>query len=339
LVLTLVLIFWAMWRSSDNNDYNESSSEAGSQESSQQETVVSEEPDRSNYVPRVIDGVLVEPGQENIPPIAVMIDNMLPARPQSGIARASIVYEAEAEGGVTRFLAIYAAGEQIDEIGPVRSARPYFIDLAQEYGAMYVHCGGSPDALSKIIREKVFNLNQFYNGQSFWRSDKRLAPHNIMTSSALLGSQAAKKKVVASYEGWNFSSSIEKVAGEHLVKVLSGSQLLTSSWRYDGETGLYFRYQGDKKYLDASGEEISVSNLVIQKAKHVVLDEKQRLDVDVVGQGEAYICRLGLCLEATWSKASAKKRTVFKVEGQLAEFTPGNFWVWIVRPYAKLKVE
>ena len=109
---------------------------------------------------RYLDGVMVEVGEENNYPVAVMIDNLKEARPQSGLSKASVVYEAEAEGRITRYLAIYAGGKDVGEIGPIRSARSYFVDWAEEFSAAYIHCGGSPDALVKISKDNVFDFNR-----------------------------------------------------------------------------------------------------------------------------------------------------------------------------------
>jgi len=93
---------------------------------------------------RLIDGVYVAPEKANLPPVAVMLDNHPSARPQAGIEKANLVYEAEVEGNYTRFMAIFASGDDIKQIGAVRSGRSYFVDWAQEINAVYAHCGGSP---------------------------------------------------------------------------------------------------------------------------------------------------------------------------------------------------
>ncbi len=133
-----------------------------------------------------IDGTPATPEQIARRPLAVMIENSPAARPQSGLSQASVVYEAITEGGITRFLAIYLNGEPA-VIGPVRSARPHFIYLAQEYDPVFVHCGESYEALQILARNSpVRNLDQIKYGKPFWRSRKRPAPHNLYTSSARL---------------------------------------------------------------------------------------------------------------------------------------------------------
>jgi len=134
---------------------------------------------------------------------AVMIDNMLEGRPSVGLGRADLVYEAPAEAGITRFLAVYCVEDKSSlaqqeaglnpplkkretegdfPIGPVRSLRPYFLDWAEELGMPVAHVGGSPEAMSLIKKSAIPNLDQYYNGKYFWRSTNRLAPHNVFTT-------------------------------------------------------------------------------------------------------------------------------------------------------------
>ncbi|MCK4554100.1 DUF3048 domain-containing protein, partial [Candidatus Parcubacteria bacterium] len=158
-------------------------------------------------VRRGIDGVYVEQGRENPYPIAVIIENHIDARPPSGLAQANLVFEAEAEGGITRFLAIFAGGQNLEEIGPVRSVRPYFVDWAREFSAVLVHCGGSPSSLVKIVQDNVFSLNEFYNGGYYWRSAKRPGPHNVYTSTENLNKYLESKNLDAGkFLSWQYPS-------------------------------------------------------------------------------------------------------------------------------------
>ncbi|MDO9510072.1 MAG: DUF3048 domain-containing protein, partial [Candidatus Magasanikbacteria bacterium] len=119
--------------------------------------------------------------------IAVMIDNHPDAFPLNGVNEAKIVYEAPVEGGMTRFMAIYSSVQKIDKVGPVRSARPDYFDWAKEYGIpLYLHCGGSSEALKILKTERgMVDVNEFYSSQYFWRDNSRFAPHNLYVSSLL----------------------------------------------------------------------------------------------------------------------------------------------------------
>ena len=102
-----------------------------------------------------------------------MVENSLAARPQSGLSQAGVVFEALAEGGVTRFMALYQDTTPTN-VGPIRSARPYFIEWAMGFDAAYAHVGGSPVALSDIKAWNVQDLNQFYYGGYYHRISSRL---------------------------------------------------------------------------------------------------------------------------------------------------------------------
>ncbi|MCI0479693.1 DUF3048 domain-containing protein, partial [Candidatus Uhrbacteria bacterium] len=151
-------------------------------------------PTSTGMAMRRIDGVLVAEGQEALQPYAVMVENAPDARPLSGPATADLVIEAPVEGGITRLMLVFDATSTAEQIGPVRSARPYFVEWAAAIGAVYAHCGGSPDGLALIRSIEGFrDLDEFWNGNRFWRSSKRFAPHNIYTSmERLLAGRASK---------------------------------------------------------------------------------------------------------------------------------------------------
>jgi hypothetical protein len=142
-----------------------------------------------------LDGKPVGSASEQRPRvISIMIDNHPGARPQSGLSQAQVVYEVPVEGEFTRYFAIFNASTTVDKVGPVRSARPYFLDWLQEYGdALYIHSGGSPEALQILRNSTLFDANEFFRGAYFWRGTDHLAPHNLYTSST------AWNKLLAEY--------------------------------------------------------------------------------------------------------------------------------------------
>jgi len=165
---------------------------------------------------RLLDGICVDSVEKVNPElVAVMIENHSEARPQSGLSEASVVYEAPVEANYTRFMLIFPADAKIDKVGPVRSARPYYLDWLQEYGGpMYMHVGGSPDALDKIKTGNIFDLNEFYNGKYYWRDNVRSAPHNVYTSSELWGKALEKEQGIRNKEQnnlvwWKFATTSE----------------------------------------------------------------------------------------------------------------------------------
>ncbi len=287
-------------------------------------------------VERLIDGVRVEPDKKNNYPVAIMIDNSPDARPQAGLSRANYVIEAEVEGGITRYLAIFANNKMPDKIGPVRSARPYFIDWAQEFSAVYTHCGGSPEALVKITREGVIDLNQFYRADIFWRDNNGVAPHNVYTSGELLNKFLTTKDLSeGKFFPFSFKKDLDFTARseQHEININYRVRGFHVNWVYNKDANDYVRFVSGQEYQDASGESIRAKNIIIQVVNANVLDEKLRLEMDIVGEGKAHVCLDGDCQAGTWKKKSATARTRFyDNSGQEFKFNPGTTWVEVVRP-------
>jgi Protein of unknown function (DUF3048) N-terminal domain/Protein of unknown function (DUF3048) C-terminal domain len=285
---------------------------------------------------RQIDGVYVDPAVANLIPVAVMIDNHPDARPQSGIEKANLVYEAEVEGSYTRLMAVFASGEKIDKIGPVRSARPYFVDWANGLNAVYAHVGGSPDALADIDKLGVDDFNQFYNGAYFWRATDRSAPHNVYTSSDDLNKFIVDNNIKAAiYPSWQYkddaptnnSSSSADVAVDYRIPDFQ------SDWIYDRSGNDYIRYFSGKPELTADNNLIVAKNIVIQIVPATVIDSDLRLAMQDVGSGDATICLDGACQAGHWEKPDSATRTSFSYTGGAeVKFNAGCTWIEVMRP-------
>ncbi len=128
------------------------------------------------------------------PAFLAIIENYVAARPQSGFTSADIVFEAMTEGGITRCLALFQK-DDCDKIGPIRSMRTYFLDIAYEYNLPFAHCGGSHDALDRIKNEpSLMSMNQFANGSSYWRDPAiKIQEHSLYSSADKLRSLAQSK--------------------------------------------------------------------------------------------------------------------------------------------------
>lgn len=296
----------------------------------------------TDCVRRLIDGVYVEKGKENFFPIAAVIENHIDARPQAGLSKADYVIEAEAEGGITRFLAVFADGEKIDKIGPIRSARPYYVDWTEEFAALYVHCGGSPDALAKIIKDKVLDFNQFYKDNYFWRSDDRPVPHNVYTSTDQLNQYLSeKKKSEGSFLSWNFKDDnplpAEKKGEDIKIKFKTPDYYV--DWIYNKNSNDYSRILAGQKHKDNDGSEVKAKNIVVQYVKAYVIDASMRLKMSYIGAGKAVVCLDGKCSEGTWKKNTNSARTRFyNKDGKEFSFNAGTTWVEVVRPERTVEI-
>ncbi|MFA5051780.1 MAG: DUF3048 domain-containing protein [Patescibacteria group bacterium] len=285
---------------------------------------------------RVLDGVYVPAGQENIYPIAVMIENLTSSRPPSGLSQANVVYEALAEGGITRFMAVYAQPlVAIAEIGPVRSARSYYVDWALEYKALYVHVGGSPQALAQIKTDGVNDFSQFYHAPYFWRDSNRAAPHNLYTSGEKMGIALVDQKMPATgeYVGWKFkndASASSLPTDEKSIAIDFSSFNYKVEYKYDREKNDYVRYLAGQPHQDKDGTGIRAKDVIVQKMKTSLIDS-ERLGMETIGSGEAVVFRDGQAVTGTWERKTKADRTRFYDQGGAEiELNAGPVWVEVV---------
>ncbi len=280
---------------------------------------------------------------------AVMIDNSVDAWPQSGIDKAFLVIEAPVEAAIPRFEAFFSADAKVDKIGPVRSARPYFVDWASEFDALYAHVGGSNDALALIGSTGTFDLNEFSHGNSFWRSADRSAPHNAYTSTDLLAAAVAKaeEKGTASdvlYGVWKFkdgakafvmpgsSDAAPDAVWQNSISVRFNSDLYVATWTYDPATNTYLRSQGGRKTVMQDGTRVSANNVAVIVTDVSVLDAVGRRKIRTTGEGNAWVVQDGATIDATWKKSSASERLAFyDKDGNEIAMNAGNTWIEVAQ--------
>ena len=254
-------------------------------------------------------------------PIAVMIDNHSGEWPQEGLNQAYMVYEIIVEGGETRLMALFK-GVDLEEIGPVRSARHYFIDYAMENDAIYVHFGSSPQAQSDIKKYSIHDINGISeDGTTFWRTRSKSAPHNAMTSTEkLLQSAKSKNYRTTSDEESVLNYVVDEVnlengqSAENIV--IPYSDYNTVSYEYDSENKNYIRYSRDEKQVDWDTEEpVTVKNIIIAKVENSTLNDgsdKDRQTIDNIGTLEGYYITNGKAIPITCEKESVTSKTVYK---------------------------
>lgn len=294
-----------------------------------------------------LNGVCLAEGvtQEQKKVFAVMVENHPDSRPQSGLAYADIVYEAPVEANYSRFMLIFDEDADITKIGPVRSARPYYLDWAQEYGdAMYVHVGGSPAALERIKDEQMNDLNEFYRGWYFWRANDRVAPHNVYTSTNLLGEaldKYASQYSSTAYDSWKFAN--KESCNENCIKEVTVTFLgstYQAVWRYDNDTEQYERYQDGRLHRDQDGTKIVADTIVVQRVETKILDEIGRISMETIGGGDALIFSKGNVREVQWKKEDVDSRTRWIDEsGKDVALQPGKIWVEVLNQIGDLSYE
>lgn len=284
-------------------------------------------------LPRVLDGVVVEGEKANLFPLCVMIENHSSVRPQSGLSQAGVVYEALAEGGITRFLAIFAVNGEM-EFGPIRSARPYFVGLAREYNCLYVHAGGSPQGLEEIKSSGIIDFDQFFKPYNFFRIPGPAYEHSLFSNlqKMQLGREAMKIKDRGTYEGWQFKEDSPVAApSQKDIKIDFSTSSYRVEYSYDKAQNLYIRSQGGVVLTDKNNNaKIAPKNIVVMFTSSTLFDELRR-NINVIGEGKSIIFQDGQAIIGTWKKTSAESRLQFlNGQGELIKLNRGQTWVEVV---------
>lgn len=283
----------------------------------------------------MLDGLPVTSTDAITPGVAaVMIDNFPAVQGhQYGIARAKVVYEVPVEGGLTRFMAMFDRSTNVDRVGPVRSARPYFLDWQAEYGKpLYMHSGGSPEALSIIKKSDYFDANEFWFERYYWRASDSDAPHNLFIRSELWNKLALKFSTsTIVWSGRKFDNNApasSSPASAILIKYHSGYHV---SWKFDSARSVYDRLLNNVSYSDALNEVVTAENVVVQYVKMRSVDEVDRKEIVTIGSGSARVLRDGRIIYGKWQKEATNSRTIFTdLSGEEIKFKPGVTWIQIV---------
>ncbi len=279
---------------------------------------------RSKQYARLIDGVKIEDNAISPPLFALIIDNLVEP---IGLDKASIVYEVLVEGGISRFMAVFPIDKQLLNnftIGPIRSIRPYFIDLAQELGATLVHVGGSDEALSKLSIQNIKTLNQFYKDEYFFNNKDHKAPHHIFTSLELLTNFNKSFSVPESnISPWQFKyganqNSLTDI--ESFVVKFSKNNIV--KWVYNKNTGDYTR---DPYNF------IKAKNIIMQFTSINVIDDIGRLQIKTSGMGKAKIFLDGKQINGKWIKLKNERTRFYDQSGNEIKFNRGVTWIEIIK--------
>lgn len=298
-----------------------------------QSSIKNEEPPKPTTEASRLTGVQVKPELNQRPVTAIMIENSPDARPQAALKDAGVVFEAIAEGGITRFLTLWQEA-QPDYIGPVRSVRPYYVDWAQGFDAGIAHVGGSADGLAQIRNNGAKDLDQFANADGYWRVNTRYAPHNMYTSMAKLDA-ISKRKGYNSSTFDSFPRKEEKANATPTAKSLDfnvSSFLYNPHYDYDAATNTYKRSEGGKPHIDEkSGVQIAPKVVIAAVMNYGIAANGVNSRYDNIGSGKVYIFQDGVMSEGTWAKTSPKSQITFKdAGGNPIKLNAGQTWVSVV---------
>ncbi|SHI30273.1 DUF3048 domain-containing protein [Parasporobacterium paucivorans] len=280
-------------------------------------------------------------------PAAVMLNNIKVAVPQSGISKASIVYEAPVEGGITRLLGVFENYDGLDKIGSVRSARTYYVYLAMEFDAIYLHYGSAHYADSLLNSDAVSNLSGLSGIGStvYYRTSDRPAPHNAYTSAtgitngiSALGYRTQTDSAYEShfvFTGDGESNSLE--GGIPAGKISVGYRINNPWFEFNPADGLYYRFQYGAPHTDQmDGSQLAYKNVLIQYCNYSYYDGNGYLNIDVNGGGSGVFISNGKAVDITWNKESTSNRArYFDSSGNEIILNQGKTWVCIVLNDAK----
>lgn len=267
------------------------------------------------------------------PVIAVMIENSPEARPQSGLKDAEVVYEAIAEGGITRFVALYQQNSP-KLIGPVRSLRPYFLDYITPYQPVIAHVGGSSKALKEVRNGSYRDIDQFFNANSYWRTADRYAPHNVYTDFSHLTKLAKAKgyrtSVFTSFPRADLEPPTELTA--KTVNINFSSAQFNTKYTYKAKCSCYLRYEGGEPHLDREDGQISPKVVIaLHVNESTVWEDTYREKITTSGSGKAEIFQEGVATKATWSKKNqSSPLQLLSKSGEPIELARGQTWIAVV---------
>lgn len=296
--------------------------------------VVEEKPEPAPEYNAPLTGQLVKTEKDTTKPVtAVMIENSPESRPQSGLGGAEVVYEAIAEGGITRFLALYQQ-EQPKLVGPVRSLRMYYVDWLAPYDASVMHVGGSSEALKEIRNGTYRDLDQFFNSATYWRSSDRYAPHNVYTNfkriNKLNQERGYKSSKPIAFKRTDSQASKEPTATSISINI--SSPTYNSQYSYDKKSNLYLRSQAGAPHTDTVSGRIKARVVVAMKTDmESVMEDGLRQDYRTTGSGQAWVFQDGNVYPVKWHKKNRKSQLQFTDKnGKEFELARGTTWITVL---------
>jgi len=279
-----------------------------------------------------LTGDIVSSAAATVQPVtAIMIENSPDARPQSGVKQAGIVYEAIAEGGITRFLTLHQQ-DKPQLIGPVRSVRMYYVDWLAPYNASVAHIGGSAAALAEVRGGNYRDIDQFFNSGSYWRAADRYAPHNVYTSfdklDALNKAKGYNESHFTGFTRVDGKSSDAPTATS--IAINFSGPLYNTSYTYDKANNRYNRILAGVPHMDREDGQITPSVVVAMKIDmSLVLQDGYREDIKTTGTGHAVIFQNGTAQEVTWHKPERASPITFtdNTTGKDVPLIRGQTWI------------
>jgi hypothetical protein len=272
--------------------------------------------------------------------VVVKIDNVDPARPQTGLQQADIVYEELVEGGLTRLAAVFQS-QYPKMVGPVRSGRLTDSAIADDLNHPVLAYAGTNGLFLPILRSQpVSDLDLDNHPSLFWRTSLAPAPHNLYTNIAALAAASSTPAPPAPL--FNFRSRTMQFSGPGVAvagQVRIGFPQASVVWTYDLRHGVWLRTQNGTPDLDRAGAQLTASNIIIQFVPYTTSGYATGEGGPpapipeglLVGRGQAWYVSAGRIIKGSWSRTSLTARTAFRDNsGAAVHLTPGRTWVELV---------
>lgn len=284
---------------------------------------------------------LDEPEDDRV--FAVMINNHSAALPQSGVGGADIIYEILAEGGVTRFMALFTDPDDAGEIGPVRSLRPYYLNIMRGYNAIATSAGGSSEADDMVYNLGYNRVNGIagtgagYFYRDSWRRSNRGYEHSLMITGEDLEKAAEAMSFDTTSTERDYGLTFDDApmtggdaAGKIVVSFRSGGK--TTTLTYSADDGFYTAYQQNRDFTDSNTDEkVPFENVLVLFAETSVTDNSGHLSVQTTGEGDGYLARDGKIISIRWSRDSETDHFSYTDEsGNAVTFGVGKTYVAVV---------
>ncbi len=294
---------------------------------------------KPTVVPSLLNGVMVASEVANRHPVAVMIENSQPARPQVGLTSADIVYEAVTEGGITRFMGVFSQTYPT-KAGPVRSARSYFIDWLSEYDAFYAHVGGSPTALQRIRDYGIKDAGGF---NAYHREPKAgvATEHTDFVDVQKIFDLGVAKGWPTTYDtaSWLFKDPAAAATATGPVTIDFSSAPFKVVWKFDTTANEYARELAGAAHRDReTGDQIKAKTIVVMVVQNssngvykTIAGHEAEWTMNTIASGKLTVFEDGTKIDGTWSKTSRTERTRFlDANGKEIPLNRGKIWVEIV---------
>ena len=290
--------------------------------------------EKKEGIPSPLSGIYAPEEKVKRRPVAVMFDNHPSARWQAGLSQAEIIYEFLVEAPYTRYMGIYLINDP-EEIGPIRSSRPYFVTTLLEYDPIYVRVGGSVEAKKDIA---VFNIADIdgltSSNKVFYRKSNKKKPHNLYTNMDIIRRTQEERgyKLTGDFSGFKFYDDDTDIDGFEAKDItIQYNRENKTQYIYDEDKKIYIRFKDGKHHIDEyDNKQIIAKNIIVEEVNTKVIDNEGRLSIDLVGNGSGIYITNGKGKKITWTKSSrSDKARYYDEKGEEIVLNPGVTWIQV----------